>query len=188
MNTNEIMGIIEGLLFVCGEEGLSVADLKRLTNIPEKQIEIALNELEKGYHDHTRGLFLIHSKNNYFLTSKTEHNEYIKKLLSTSTNTKLSQAALETLAIVAYQQPITRVEIDEIRGVNSERSIQTLLARDLIEKVGKKETVGRPILFGTTPAFLAYFGLSSIENLPTLQDEFHLDELENQLDLFFDDL
>src|SRR5699024_9381495 len=93
---------------------------------------------------------------------------YLVKLLETPQSSKLSQAALETLAIIAYKQPITRIEIEEIRGVNSERAVRTLMARSLIKEVGRKEAIGRPILFGTTVDFLTYFGLVSLEELPPL--------------------
>lgn len=97
----------------------------------------------------------------------------------------MSQAVLETLAIIAYNQPITRVEIEEIRGVNSDYAVQTLLARSLIESVGRKEGIGRPKLFGTTKEFLTYFGLSSIEELPPLPEEIDKSAIEQEADLFF---
>src|SRR5699024_6194893 len=119
-----------------------------------------------------------------YLTTKPEHSHYLQKLLETPQPASMSQAALETLAIIAYQQPVTRAEIDEIRGVQSDRSVQTLLARSLIEELGRKDTIGRPLLFGTSKDFLTFFGLTSLEELPPLSD-LDSDDLEKEADLFF---
>ena len=108
-------------------------------------------------------------------------------MLETPSQTKLSQAALETLAIIAYNQPITRVEIEDIRGVNSDRAVQTLIARSLIEEKGRKNTVGKPVLFGTSIDFLTFFGLSSLEELPELPENINEVAIEQEADLFFDE-
>src|SRR5690625_5415644 len=113
----------------------------------------------------------MNSKDIYHLTTKPEHSPYYKKFLATPQASRLSQAALETLAIIAYEQPITRIEIEEIRGIKSDHSVQTLLARYLIEEVGRRDTVGRPILFGTSKEFLIYFGLTSLDELPPLPED-----------------
>ncbi|WP_368651993.1 SMC-Scp complex subunit ScpB [Ornithinibacillus sp. 4-3] len=186
MNNEELMGVIEGLLFVSGEEGLSLHQLSKIIEVPIWSIEHAVEELQKSYAQSHRGLVIMKSNQIYHLTTKTDHSIYIKRLFSTPTNTRLSQAALETLAIIAYQQPITRTEIEEVRGVNSDRPVQTLLARQLIEEVGRKETVGRPVLFGTSKDFLTYFGLTSIEELPNLNDNIELEDIVEEADLFFD--
>src|SRR5699024_6741136 len=115
-----------------------------------------------------------------------EHSQYFKKLLETPQPTKLSQAALETLAIIAYKQPITRVEIEEIRGVNSDRPVQTLVARSLVEEVGRKDAIGRPVLFGTTLDFLTYIDLTSLEEIPPNPETGHTKEIEEETDLFFE--
>src|SRR5690625_1441484 len=129
---------------------------------------------------------IIQSQQAYHLTTKPEHSNYFKKLLETPQTTKLSQAALETLAIIAYKQPITRVEIEEIRGVNSDRPVQTLVARSLVEEVGRKDAVGRPILFGTSKDFLTYFGLTSLEELPPFPETIDTKDIEQEADLFFE--
>src|SRR5690625_853937 len=104
--------------------------------------------------------------------------------MNTSHSKKLTQAALETLAIIAYKQPVTRTEIEEIRGVKSDHSVQTLLARSLIEEMGRRDSIGRPVLFGTSKDFLTYFGLTSLEELPPLQENFD-DEMEQQTELLY---
>src|SRR5690625_8000813 len=111
---------------------------------------------------------IIQSNEMYHLTTKPEHSQYYKKLLQGPRSSRMTQATLETLAIIAYKQPITKTEIEEIRGVNSDYAVQTLLARSLIEKIGRKDTVGRPVLYATSKEFLTYFGLTSLEDLPPL--------------------
>src|SRR5690625_6589274 len=125
---------------------------------------------------------IIQSNEMYHLTTKPEHSQYYKKLLQGPRSSRMTQATLETLAIIAYRQPITKAEIEEIRGVNSDYAVQTLLARSLIERAGRKETIGRPILFKTTKEFLTYFGLSSLDDLPPLSDDFDRDVLTNEAD------
>ena len=119
------------------------------------------------------------------LTTKPKHAPYYKRMIDSPGNTRLSQAALETLAIVAYQQPITRIEIDDLRGVKSDRAVQTLVTRGLIEEKGRKEAIGRPVLFGTTKDFLIYFGLTSLSELPPLSELKEAENLEEEADLFF---
>jgi segregation and condensation protein B len=120
------------------------------------------------------------------LTTKKEHAIYLKKLVEAPVNASLSQAALETLAIIAYRQPITRTEIEEIRGVKSERPIQTLISKILIKEVGRAEGTGRAILYGTSKEFLEYFGLKSIDELPPLPDKINEEYEQEEADLFFE--
>jgi segregation and condensation protein B len=122
----------------------------------------------------------------YQLATKKEHAEYLKRLVESPGTSHLSQAALETLAIIAYKQPITRVEIEEIRGVKTERPIQTLSARALIKEVGRAEGTGRAFLYGTTKEFLDYFGLQSIDELPPLPEKIEDEGTEDEADLFFE--
>lgn len=185
MESTELKAISEGLLFASGDKGVTAKQLSKILHVTEIDIEHILEELKKDYEHAERGLMIIQSQQAYHLTTKPEHSNYFKRLLETPQSTKMSQAALETLAIIAYQQPITRTEIDDIRGVQSDRPVQTLVARSLIEEVGRKESVGRPIMYGTSIDFLTFFGLTSLEELPPLSDNIDTEDLEQEADLFF---
>lgn len=161
---------IEALLFAVGSEGLS---LEELTNILEKdadEILKGLNELNEKYNLENSGIELKLLGNSYKLTTKEKENEYLKKL-ATETSNNLSEAALETLAIIAYNEPITRMQIDDIRGINSSQMVRNLIAKGLIENIGKSDLPGRPNLYKTTDFFLDYFNLSNIDELPELEEE-----------------
>jgi segregation and condensation protein B len=185
MMSLELKGIVEGLLFACGDEGISNEEIAKLLEITPKTVEMLMNELTHDYEDVGRGMMIVNSADIFYLTTKPEHSAYYKQLLNEPRTNKMSQAMLETLAIIAYQQPVTRVEVEEVRGVSSDYVIQTLLARSFIEMIGRKDTVGRPILYGTTKAFLTYFGLTSLEELPDLPDDVDVDHVEKEVDLFF---
>ena len=120
--------------------------------------------------DNSRGIKLISIDDNYQLVTKPHNSEYIQKLLKTNKRQSLSQASLEALAIIAYKQPVTRIDIDEIRGVKSDRAIVSLHEKNLIKECGRLEAPGRPILYGTTEEFLRYFNLSNLEELPSLDN------------------
>lgn len=184
MKQTNLKAIIEGLLFASGDEGITLKQLSKIVNIPEPDVSNLVEELKIDYDNIERGMMIMQSHRVLHLTTKPEHSAYFKKMLETPPSSRMSQAALETLAIIAYQQPITRTEIEEIRGVKSDRPVQTLLARSLIEEVGRRESVGRPILFSTSKDFLTYFGLTSIEELPPLPDT--ADTAEYETDLFFE--
>ncbi|KYD20204.1 hypothetical protein B4135_1980 [Caldibacillus debilis] len=165
-------GIMESLLFASGDEGLSVKELAKIMDIDEWKAREILEDLRKDYEeDPNRGIALIEVAGSFKLATKKENAVYLKRMVETPSSTSLSQAALETLTIIAYKQPITRAEIEEIRGVKTERPLQTLLAKGLIQEVGRKEGAGRPILYGTTEEFLDYFGLKDLKELPPLPDE-----------------
>ena len=183
MGNKELKAIVEGLLFASGDDGITVKQLARILEKKETLIVKILDALIYDYEQTERGIMIMHSRDIYYLTTKPKHSHHFKKLLETPQITKLSQAALETLAIIAYQQPITRVEIEEIRGVNSDRPVQTLVARSLVEEVGRKDTIGRPILFGTSTDFLTFFGLTSLEELPPLTETMDSKDLEHEADL-----
>ncbi len=161
--------IIEGLLFVKGSEGLSLEELINITEQNSQDIKLALKELYDDYQNEDRGIQLELLGNRYKLTTKEKHKDIYKKLTFEEENTNLSQSALETLAIIAYNEPITRIEIDEIRGVNSTYVIRKLLLRNLIQEVGRADLAGHPRLYGVTNDFLDYFGLSSISELPEIK-------------------
>ncbi|WP_407268745.1 SMC-Scp complex subunit ScpB [Radiobacillus sp. PE A8.2] len=186
MDIKEFKAITEGLLFASGDEGLSKKQLQKILELNRAEIDHIINELVYEYEHLERGITIMQSKDIYHLTTKPEHTFYYQKLMETPQSSRLSQAALETLAIIAYKQPITRTEIEEIRGVNSDRPVQTLVTRSLVEEVGRKEGVGRPILFGTSKDFLTYFGLKSIEELPPLPEDVEQEDVEQEADLFFE--
>ncbi|MFD2045906.1 SMC-Scp complex subunit ScpB [Ornithinibacillus salinisoli] len=186
MEMKELKAVLEGLLFANGDEGITVKQLSNIMDISTDSVEHLLEELKYDYEHVTRGIMIMKSHQVYHLTTKPEHSEYFKKLLETPQASRMSQAALETLAIIAYKQPITRTEIEEIRGVKSDRPVQTLIARSLIEEVGRREGAGRPILFGTSIDFLTYFGLTSLDELPPLQENMDTNEIEQEADLFFE--
>ncbi|EEH97698.1 SMC-Scp complex subunit ScpB [Clostridium tertium] len=163
----KIKSAIEALLFVSGEP-LTIKDLSNSIEVSPKTISNILNEMILDYEEEKRGIKLISINGEYQLVTKAENSDYIQKLLKKNKRQSLSQASLESLAIIAYKQPITRVDIDEIRGVKSESAIHKLLEKDLIKEVGRLEVPGRPILFGTTEEFLRQFGLKELNELPSL--------------------
>lgn len=182
-NLTTLMSKIESLLFVIGEDGLTLHQLAQLTDSELTELQEALSELKARYdHDEARGIMLKELAGTYQLISKPANAEVIEKLVENPPAQSLSQAALEVLAIVAYKQPITRVEIEDLRGVKCERPLHTLNQKLLIQEVGRVEGTGRAILYGTTTEFLNYFGLNRIEDLPPLEvEEF---DIEEEQDLF----
>lgn len=182
---NHLIGVLEGLLFVAGDEGLSITELTDTLELSQEEVLSLLELLREEYEKSTRGLQIRLLANRYKLTSKREHGDFFKRLVESPTNSSLSQAALETLAIVAYKQPITRTEIEDIRGVKTEKPIQTLVSKYLIKEVGRVEGTGRAILYGTTSEFLDYFGLKNIQELPPLPEDLKIEEVEEEADLFF---
>lgn len=188
MNYQELKSIIEGLLFLAGEEGLSVKQLSEVTEQRPDLIQDALLDMKSSFEREGRGLQILQIAGNFQLATLPEHAPYFERLAYSPTRSALSQAALETLSIIAYRQPITRIEVEEIRGVKSERAIHTLVNKDLIEEVGRAEAIGRPILYGTTKAFLDYFGLGSLKDLPDLSDFENSDQLEEETQLLFQKL
>lgn len=179
-------GILEALLFAAGDEGLSVKQIASTLEITEYQATDIVESLKEEYVSDVRGIQVIEIAGVYQMTTKKEHSDYLKRLVETSSTQGLSQAALETLAIIAYKQPITRAEIDEIRGVKTERPIHTLVTKVLIKEVGRAEGSGRAYLYGTTKEFLDYFGLNSIDELPPLADNSDDSFESGEADLFFE--
>ena len=162
--------VLEGLLFVVGEEGLTLEQIEDVLEIEEVESKELLMELKKDYEDYNRGLRIDFLGNRFKLTTKFEHRSYYQKLIEYPETNVLSQSALETLAIIAYNEPITRVQVDELRGVGSVQMIRKLVAKGFIKEVGRSDLPGRPILYETTSEFLDYFGLSTIEDLPDMKD------------------
>lgn len=172
--------VLEGMLFIVGEDGLSYEQISNILEIDNNIIDEIVSKLKDNYSNNNRGINIEYLGNKFKLVTKKEYHDYCKKLLEDEENNVLSQSALETLAIVAYNEPVTRMMVDEIRGVGSAHSIRKLVSRDLIKEVGRSELPGRPILYGVTDQFLDHFGLSSINDLPEIKidDE---DNLETNL-------
>jgi segregation and condensation protein B len=186
MEMSEYKAIVEGLLFAAGDEGLSLQQIAAVLEMEEEQVRTIIHMLKDEYDKQKRGIQLVELAGVFQLATRKEHAPYLKKLVESPSSTSLSQAALETLAIIAYRQPITRAEIEEIRGVKSDKPIQTLIAKALIKEVGRADGTGRPILYGTTKEFLDYFGLKTLEELPPLPELQEDDEIEKEADLFFE--
>jgi segregation and condensation protein B len=166
---NIYFSIIESLLFVTGES----LKLTEMANILECSVDFTIeliNELMVKYEEEHRGIKIIVTNDEYQFVTKSCNSEYIQKLLKTNVRQSLSQASLETLAIVAYKQPITRVEIDEIRGVKSDRALYTLSEKKLIKESGRKNVPGRPIIYVTTDEFLKHFDFGSLGEMPSLEE------------------
>jgi segregation and condensation protein B len=179
--------ILESLLFAAGDEGLSLKQLAEVLEVSELKANDIIADLKKEYDgDPNRGIMIVQLAGTYQLATKKENAVYLKKLVDSPHTSTLSQAALETLAIIAYKQPITRAEIEEIRGVKTERPLHTLMAKVLIKEVGRAEGTGRAILYGTTKEFLDYFGLKSIEELPQLPEKAEEEFIQEEADLFFE--
>ncbi|WP_078380122.1 SMC-Scp complex subunit ScpB [Sutcliffiella halmapala] len=176
--------IVESLLFAAGDEGLTLKQLTTVLEIDERVVLDVISSLKDDYQAPDRGIAIIELAGTWQLTTKKEHSTYLKKLVESPVTQSLSQAALETLAIVAYKQPITRTEVESIRGVKSERPLQTLAAKALVKEVGRAEGTGRAILYGTTREFLDYFGLKDIKELPPLSVS--VEDSEEEADLFFE--
>lgn len=175
---NNLKTRIEALLFVASTP-LSINQLAAYLDEKPRNIESAVQEMEKEYKTH-RGLRFEESNNRFQLTTAPEYFPVIEKYLGQEENTTLSQASLEALSIVAYRQPVTRPDVDEIRGVNSDGVIRNLLNKGLIQEIGRSEGAGRPILYGTTNDFLQYFGLSSLKELPQFDPQGELTPPANE--------
>ncbi|WNR47076.1 SMC-Scp complex subunit ScpB [Paenibacillus roseipurpureus] len=180
--------IIEGLLFASGDEGLDLKQLAEVMELDTYIVKDLLKDMRTDFKRKGRGIQIVEVAGSYQLTTLAEHAPYFERLAYSPSRSSLSQAALETLSIVAYKQPITRVEIEEIRGVKCDRALATLTSKDLIVEVGRADAVGRPILYGTSKQFLEYFGLSSIQELPDSADFQGNFDLEEETRMLFDRL
>lgn len=165
----EIVSIVEALIFVA-DEPLSVKAIAEVLEEDRETIQAAIDQLKQEYDDRESGLQLREIAGGWQISTRTEFHEEIRKFLKTRPNAKLSLASLETLAVIAYKQPVTVPEILEIRGVQSASAIKTLLDRRLIVAKGRKETVGRPMQYGTSKDFLIQFGLKDLSELPSIED------------------
>lgn len=166
---------IEALIFA-SEQSIELYDIKQVIRdaleyeLTSEEIETALHMIEKKYHDEVYAIQLYQINNGYQFLTKKKYNKVINQLQIHRSKKKLSQAALETLAIIAYKQPITKLEIEQIRGVSCDYSIQKLLEKDLIQISGKSDTIGKPLLYSTSRLFMDYFGINTTADLPKLKD------------------
>lgn len=177
MNKDSNAGKIEALLFVAGDEGLSSKELAHLLEGDEAGLAADLEALQKQLDERESALQIIFTAGTYKLASRKEYSPLIEKYAQSSYSSRLSQAALEILAVIAYKQPVTRLDIEDIRGVSSSGPIQKLLLHDLIKEDGRLDAPGRPILYRTTSAFLDVFGLHSLDDL---SDLFLIEDQENK--------
>ncbi len=168
-----MVSILESILFAIGEEGLDINQISNIMEIDEEEVSNLIDKLTTKYEDKDSGIELKLLGNKYKLITKAKNIDYIKKMTDNVSNT-LSKSALETLAIIAYNEPITRLQIDELRGVNSSQMLRNLLSKGFIEDDGKSDMPGKPILYKTTNHFLDYFGLSTKNDLPKI----NLDDIE----------
>jgi segregation and condensation protein B len=177
-----LKSVTEGILFVVGDDGISIKELCEILEVDESEVKTILSELRKDYESNERGLRISFLGNTFKLTTKSEHKLYYEKLVTDGKSYTLSDASLETLAIIAYNEPITRIKIDEIRGVSSGQIVRKLLARGFIKECGKEDTLGKPNLYKTTDEFLDYFGLATKKDLPKLNaKENPIDKTEIEL-------
>jgi len=176
-----LLGVLEGLLFVSGDEGLTLEQICDVLNIDKDKSKELLMELKNKYEDEIHGIRISFLGDAFKLTTKKEHKEYYQKLVVNPDSNILSQAALETLAIIAYNQPLTRVEVDAFRGVSCAHIIRKLVAKGLIKETGKSTLPGRPNLYATTREFLDYFGLATINDLPDMRIILEQNEEETEL-------
>lgn len=175
-----MQGILEGLLFIGGDEGVTIERVKEILEIDDEKLNYLINSLKESYESADRGICLEQAGDTLKLVTKLEYKDYYKKMVDIDSDL-LSTAALETLAIIAYNQPMVRSQVDEVRGVDSSYNIRKLVLKGLIEEKGRSELPGRPILYGTTDKFLSHFGISSISELPKIEEEEVVDE---DVDLF----
>lgn len=169
MDLRELKSIIEALLFTWGDP-LDISDISSILDIKEKELEPIIQEMMDDFDYNMRGIRIIRINDSFQLGTRAEHFDWIKKLSNPKTTKNLSNAALETLSIIAYRQPVIKSDIEAIRGVRCDKAVETLIDRGLIVEVGRMDRVGRPILYGTTEVFLKAFGLENLKELPSLKD------------------
>ena len=164
-----LSGRIEAILFVAGEP-VRIEEMAKALNVTVRQVENEITKLRDEYDFHQRGFTLKRFGHQVQLATRALYANDVVHLLQPVQKQSLTQAAMETLAVVAYKQPVTRAEVEQVRGVKCDYSIQSLMKKELIMEVGRKEALGRPILYGTTENFLAHFGLTTLEDLPPMPE------------------
>lgn len=173
-------GVLEGLLFISGDDGITYKELEKVMEIDSEKLNYLITELKDEYEKEEHGIRLEQAGETLKFVTKLEYKDYYSKMVDIDSDL-LSPAALETLAIIAYNQPLVRGQVDEIRGVDSSYNIRKLVLKGLIEEKGRSELPGRPILYGTTDKFLDHFGLASIDELPVIEETI---EENDDVDLF----
>ncbi len=169
MQLHEACRAIEAILFVAGD-AVEIKDIAQALEITEMEAMNAVEELRREYDGERRGIRVSRYGDHLKFETRAEYAPYVERLLQPVQRQSLSQAAMETLAVIAYRQPVTRLEIEEIRGVKCDYSVQSLLQKGLVKSVGRKEALGRPYLYATTDFFLEHFGIADIRELPPLPD------------------
>jgi segregation and condensation protein B len=170
--TNRNKAILEALLFASGEP-LTIGAIAKATSLSEQNIREIIRELTADYRDRNSGIVIAEIADGYEMATDPELAAWIRRMKNVHVSNKLSQPSIETLSIIAYKQPITKVEVDQLRGVNSDAAVKSLLDKRLIKIIGKKESPGRPFLYSTTNEFLQYFGLKNLTELPAIHDFFN---------------
>lgn len=179
MNNEEYYNIIEGMLYLAGDDGLGIKDIANILEISKKDAAIIMDEFVEVYNRRElQGIKLVNFGGRYKLSTNPNYFVYYQKMVE-QTTAALSNAALETLAIIAYNQPITRTKIEDIRGVGCDAMIRKLVAKALIKEVGREDTPGQPILYGVTDEFMDAFGLTTLDELPELGDVVETENDEN---------
>jgi segregation and condensation protein B len=166
----EIRAVLEALIFAAPQPVTAREIQKVMQGVPKPDWQRALEEIRADYAREGRGLHLVEVANGYQITTRPEYNDWVRELLDPKSPTRLSIQALETLSVIAYKQPVTLPEIIELRGIKSGGVIKTLLEKRLIRILGRKEVVGRPILYGTTKQFLLHFGMKDLQELPKIEE------------------
>lgn len=180
MNNREYISIIESILFLWSEP-IHIDEIAKILELSKKETRDLVKQMQDEFEHYRRGIIVNIHDDYVQLSTRPDYSEYLSKLVQKSKSRKLTNSSMEVLAIIAYKQPITRIEIDDIRGVKSYSSIETLLAKELIQEVGRLDKIGKPIQYGTTIKFLSAFDLNSIDDLPSasqldMLDDFMLDK------------
>lgn len=183
---NNKVQAMEGLLFLSGDKGITIGELIMILNLSEDEIVKGIESLKQRYLDTNSAITIIETAKNYKLVTTKDNYEYYQQYANMEHNDRLSTSALETLAIIAYNQPVTRFMVEETRGVMTSHHFKTLINRDLIKVVGKSDEVGKPNLYATTSEFLDFLGINSLEELPPLSS-FSIDTSIDSSDLFSDE-
>ncbi|MGN7468887.1 SMC-Scp complex subunit ScpB [Brevibacillus sp. SAFN-007a] len=185
MDYDKLKGVIEGLLFISGDEGIDAKEISEIVEVSEEEVVDLIEDMKADFRRAGRGVQIVEVAKAYQLTTLPEHAPYFERLATSPGQSTLSQAALETLAIIAYKQPLTRSEIEEIRGVKCEKALNTLLSKQLIREAGRAEGIGRPILYATTKEFLEHFGLREISDLPEPPVNLDIEEVRMEASALF---
>ncbi|MGF9817731.1 SMC-Scp complex subunit ScpB [Brevibacillus agri] len=185
MDYDKLKGVIEGLLFISGDEGIDAKEISEIVEVSEEEVVDLIEDMKADFRRAGRGVQIVEVAKAYQLTTLPEHVPYFERLATSPGQSTLSQAALETLAIIAYKQPLTRSEIEEIRGVKCEKALNTLLSKQLIREAGRAEGIGRPILYATTKEFLEHFGLREISDLPEPPVNLDIEEIRMEASALF---